>query len=146
MFVGETLGRDAQAKAARQFSSKDTDRALQKLLKRDRDGSKVLKAARDFGKKMEKKAQEEAGDGKGAKQRAEGKGKGAVKKRKRDENESDFSDDDADSSKRVAKNAFSASLVKNLGFDPTAKDGKKIQDTEVQRKVSSSLSICLFVK
>ena len=127
LFVNEALGRDAQAKAARKVSAKDADEALKKLLKRDKEGMKAVKAARDFGKRHAEK--EEAKDGKTDK----GKGKEVSKKRKRNENDSDSSD--AEGEKELVKNAYSATLVRNLGFDPTAKEGRKVKDSEVQRKV-----------
>ena len=136
MFVNETIGRDAQAKTARQITAKDADRALQQLLKRDRDGSKALKAARDFRRKMEKDSARETEAGRvGKKPRTNdpAKEKSRTTRRERDENESQGSDEEAE--EKIVKNAFSASLVKNLGFDPTAKDGRKVKDTEVQRKV-----------
>lgn len=134
LFVNETVGRDAQAKTARQISAKDADRALQQLLKRDKGGSKAVKAARDFGKKMVEERAREKEDAGGKKGKTGDGRKGGKQKKNQDEIESEGSEDDEDE-KKLTRNAFSASLVKNLGFDPTAKDGRKVRDAEVQRKV-----------
>ena len=129
LFVGETVGRDAQARAARQ-STKDADRALQQLLKRDKDGMKAVAAARAFVKQSI-----------GAKTEKTSKaGKVDLGKRKRRDpsEESDESSDDdlvVDEKKPAEKSAYSAQLIRNLGFDPTSRDGRKTTDVQVQRKV-----------
>ena len=46
LFVAETIGRDAQARASRKAASLETDRALQLLLKRDKEGTRALASAR----------------------------------------------------------------------------------------------------
>lgn len=151
--VGEAVGREAQAKAAR-ASAKEADRALQKLLQRDKDGMKYVVTARDYEKKRSKKEPGEEG-GKGM-----GKGKEAAKrsidktklkaKGKKKITDDSVSDHDTSSSssseeeneradKKQAK-SYSAHLIRNLGFDPTGREGKKIKDTGVQEKVS-----CLVV-
>ncbi|GJE94792.1 hypothetical protein PsYK624_109650 [Phanerochaete sordida] len=135
LFVNESLGREAQAKAARMLSAKDADEELKRLLKRDKEGMKAVKAARDFGKKLAAKEEKASGKGKG---KAKDTAKEAAK-RKRDENDSDSSEDERE--KRLVKNAYSATLVRNLGFDPTAKEGRKVKDSEVQRKLDALASL-----
>jgi hypothetical protein len=45
MYVGETIGREAQAKASR-ISAKDADRTLKALLEKDKEGTRALIKAR----------------------------------------------------------------------------------------------------
>ncbi|EKM58109.1 uncharacterized protein PHACADRAFT_88712 [Phanerochaete carnosa HHB-10118-sp] len=133
LFVNETIGREAQAKAARKVSAKDADEALKKLLKQDKEGTRAVKAAREFGKKLVEK--EVLGDSGKGKEEA----KDVAKTRRRDENDNDDSEDEKD--KKSVKNAYSATLVRSLGFDPTAKDGRRVADSEVQRKVWTFLHL-----
>ncbi|KZT02785.1 uncharacterized protein LAESUDRAFT_738494 [Laetiporus sulphureus 93-53] len=129
LFISESLGRDAQAKASRRGSAKAADEALQKLLKRDREGTKALVTAREFGKRASK----------------EEKGKAVPGKRKReiDENESgttgmdgERGSADEEEPRKKRKTAYSAQMIKRLGFDPTAKDGRRAADDEVQSKLA----------
>ena len=155
VYVGEAVGREAQAKAAR-ASAKDADRALQRLLQRDKDGMKYVVSARDYEKNRAKKESED-GNGKG-----NGKGKGkpvaqktsekaSVKgKRKQvDDEESEPSesssdsseDEDTDTPKKQGK-SYSAQLIRNLGFDPTGREGKKVKDHGLQKKVNDFPMLC----
>ncbi|THH12507.1 hypothetical protein EW146_g7635 [Bondarzewia mesenterica] len=52
LFVGESLGRDAQAKAQRKATLRETDNTLKKLLERDREGMKAVTKAREYAEKM----------------------------------------------------------------------------------------------
>ena len=65
------------------------------------------------------------------------KGKGKAKtpagSTKRAQQPAVAEDDEDDSKPR--KNAYSAELIKQLGFDPTAKDGRPMKDPNVQSKV-----------
>ena len=134
LFVNETLGRDAQAKAARKMSAKDADRALEELLKRDKEGMKAVKVAREFGRKLEREKEGKEQSGRAGKSKGKEKAKeDSGKTTRRDENLGDHSSDEE--FKKPVKNAYSATLVRNLGFDPTAKDGRKVKDAEVQKKV-----------
>jgi minichromosome maintenance protein 10 len=120
MFLKEKVGREAQSRAARRTNSHDTDVALKRLLARDKEGMRAVQEARKFA--MKAKAREE-------KQRiANGK-----------EKEGDTGDSDSDSNcgnddeedgalsdrpgstkpKKTTKNAYSAQVIKELGFDPT---------------------------
>lgn len=138
LFVGETVGRDAQARAARQ-STKDADRALQQLLKRDKDGMKAVAAARAFvkqsiGAKPEKRSKAEKVD--------------LGKRKRRDTSaESDESSEDdlvVEEMKPAEKSAYSAQLIRNLGFDPTSRDGRKNTDVHVQRKARIFFDVVTF--
>jgi minichromosome maintenance protein 10 len=55
LFLSESVGREAQTKAARQANSRDTDAALKLLLKRDKAGMQAVQAARAFAKNGPKK-------------------------------------------------------------------------------------------
>jgi len=127
LFLSESVGREAQARAARQANSRDTDAALKRLLKRDKGGMKAVQAARAFAKNARDKEAKAPGRD----------GRPSLKKRKKGEEEGDddVSDDegggasasesdggdgdgasvDAD---RSTKNTYSARVIKELGFDP----------------------------
>lgn len=125
LFVSESLGRDAQAKAARKVAAKDADRALQNLLRRDREGTRAVKAARDFGKKLESKSKNE----KASSIQQDSKGKERARAHHSDS-------DEEDEEEKSSKNAYSATLIKSIGFDPTGKDGRRTKDVDIERKVS----------
>ncbi|KAI0703739.1 hypothetical protein BC835DRAFT_1317357 [Cytidiella melzeri] len=133
MFVGENMGRDAQAKAARKASSKDADRALQNLLKRDKEGMKAVAAAREHGKKMSELMEKEKG---GQKKGKKGKSKD-TDSGKSQEPASDESNDGVQTSKSV----YSVDLIRSIGFDPTGKDGRKTATKDVQNKLDTLASI-----
>lgn len=128
MYVGENVGRDAQAKAARKLSAVDSEKALQRLLKRDREGTKILASAREFSKKQAAELKLQEGPSKKRKRKA---GKHSDSD---EESEDDAASDQDDPKPRG--NAYSATLIKQLGFDPTAKNGQKVKDDNVQSKVS----------
>ena len=123
LFVSERMGRDAQAKAARLVSKKETERALAQLLKRDKGGMRAVKAARDYGRRMANAVDADA----------DGKAKRHDKEKKPARLSGD-EDSDGETDKPV-KNAYSANLIKALGFDPTAKDGHRSKDADVEKKV-----------
>lgn len=138
LFVNENIGREAQAKAARKLSGKDADRALETLLKRDKEGMRAVKAARDHQRKLLKKEKEERAEA-GGKKNAKGAKAAPAKRKKQEESDSESESEsgtsDEDKPEKAVKNAFSATMVRSLGFDPTAKDGRKVKDSDVQRKV-----------
>ncbi|KAI0353346.1 hypothetical protein OH77DRAFT_1483713 [Trametes cingulata] len=123
MYVAETVGRDAQAKAARKLSAVDSEKALQKLLQRDKEGTKALMTAREFSKRKA----EESKDGKKKRENEAGE------KRKREE--------DQEEGRKPRKNAYSAQLIKQLGFDPTAKEGRKVKDDSVKSKLEALAAV-----
>ncbi|OJT02547.1 DNA replication licensing factor mcm10 [Trametes pubescens] len=134
MYVGDNVGRDAQAKAARKLSAVDSEKSLQRLLKRDREGTKILASAREFSKKQAAELKLKEGPAKKKQKRKAGK-----------QPESDAeSEDDAASDEEDPKprgNAYSATLIKQLGFDPTAKNGQKVKDDNVQSKLDALASL-----
>ena len=116
LYVAESVGRDAQAKAARKISAVDSEKALQKLLQRDKEGTKALVSAREFSKRN-----------------AEVVAKDGSKKQRVEKAESQHIEEEE--VHRTRRNAYSAQLIRQIGFDPTAKDGRKVKDTDVQSKV-----------
>jgi len=130
LFISETLGRDAQAKASR-VTTKGADEALQKLLQKDKQGTKALVSARAHGKRMAK-----AEKGKDVKDKKQSKhslgGKPDL-----DSDSDSRSEGESEPSKKPCKSAYSAHLIKQLGFDPTAKDGRKSADSNVQSKLDA---------
>ncbi|KAI0718404.1 hypothetical protein C8T65DRAFT_763318 [Cerioporus squamosus] len=134
MYIGETVGREAQAKAARKLAA-DSDKALQRLLSRDKEGTKALVSAREFAKRKAEAAKEEKG--KKGKGKDKGKGKGKEKTEVvKNGDMSSKSEADGDE-EQPRKNAYSAELIKQLGFDPTAKDGRAVKDANVQSKMNA---------
>jgi len=142
LFVNETVGREAQARAARKANSRDTDAALKRLFARDREGMKAVQEARKFAKNVLGKQNAEAKalrkDGSFSRRKK--------KKRERDdvsdgdsESESEIdggcasaSESEGVSGDKLTKNAYSARVIKELGFDPTAlkssHDGRRKND------------------
>ncbi|TBU51989.1 hypothetical protein BD310DRAFT_862590 [Dichomitus squalens] len=131
MYIGENMGRDAQAKAVRKVAAADTDKALEKLLARDKEGTRALSAAREFSKRRVE-GLEQASKGKAkAGTRAQGSGKTAAK----NESERNTAKTDEDGDRR--KSAYSAGLIRQLGFDPTAKDGRGARHVGAQSKLEA---------
>lgn len=128
LFVSEAMGREAQAKASRKISAKDADLALQKLLKRDKEGTRALMTARAYGKQMAVKTDKSGDSRKKGKRKLQNLSDASDGERNADE----VNDDDE---KRPRKNVYSAQLIRQLGFDPTVKDGKRSADVKVQSKV-----------
>ncbi|KAF7759679.1 hypothetical protein Agabi119p4_11374 [Agaricus bisporus var. burnettii] len=104
MYVGETMGREGQAKAQRK-SAGDADRALKTLLERDRDGMRAVMLAREATQSS--------------------KTTGAVGTTKTSGRSVSFGGDDL--SEPLGKSAYKAEVVKQLGFDPTLKAGQQMK-------------------
>lgn len=128
LFVGEKLGREAQAKAKRQLE-KGADRNLQALLKRDKEGAKAVIKAREFVAQAER-------SGSGAKNDAKGKRKAMSVSSTEDTSPPESS------SAAALKPAYSASIIKQLGFDPAAGAGKRPADLSLEHKVSTLGPAC----
>jgi minichromosome maintenance protein 10 len=120
LFINESVGREAQARAARLAGSRDADIALKRLLSRDKEGMKAVQEARRFAKRTR------------AKQVADGKSLGrdgvsCNEKRKEGDvaaagcGSEEEGDSDVPSSDKPMKNGYSAQVIKRLGFDPTLK-------------------------
>jgi minichromosome maintenance protein 10 len=124
MHIAENMGREGQAKARRKMLSRDTDRALKALFDRDRDGMQAVVKAREAGHAQ--KAEKREGSSKG-------KGKGKAK-----EGEVSTSKTaqkvGAEPKAPSTKNAYSAEIIKQLGFDPTVKAGHRRYEDDVMKK------------
>ena len=124
MFTAEKLGREAQEKAKRRLGQ-DADKELKTLLDRDKEGMRAVTKAREVAAKMLKAS--EGGKGKKANK---GKGKAV---------EGDDESEEPAPASAPAKPAYSASIIKHLGFDPAAKPGRqRTEDLTVQKKVRPS--------
>ncbi|KXN85238.1 DNA replication licensing factor mcm10 [Leucoagaricus sp. SymC.cos] len=122
MYVGETIGREGQAKAQRKAAG-DADRALKSLLERDREGMRVVMMAR----KATNRSSTNLGTDAPGKTTSAGVSKKTVS----------FDDDEEVSGS--GKSAFNVQVVQQLGFDPTLKPGrqKKSDDTALLKKLQS---------
>lgn len=128
MFTAEKLGRDAQEKAKRRLGQ-DADKELKTLLDRDKEGMRAVTKAREVAAKMLKASEGGKQKGKG-KKADKGKGKAA---------EGDDENEEPAPENAPAKPAYSASVIKHLGFDPAAKVGRKrAEDLTIQKKVRVS--------
>ena len=112
MFIGENYGREAQAKAARKVAAADGDKKLKRLLTKTKKDTKALPSTADR---------------RAAEVKLEGKAKA---KAKAQPDASETSED-----KQPHRKTYSAQMIKQLGFDPGAKDGKTVKDAEVQSRV-----------
>ena len=122
MYIGETIGREAQAKASR-ISAKDADLTLKALLEKDKEGTRALVKAR------------QASGRKGA---IEDTGSSSAQW-KPDPVSADSEEEVSSRSDPPKKNAYSADVIRKLGFDPTSKAGKKSKHevAELQKKVNN---------
>ncbi|KAI0270522.1 hypothetical protein BC834DRAFT_922494 [Gloeopeniophorella convolvens] len=131
LFINETVGREAQARAARLAGGRDADDALKRLLARDKEGMKAVREARRFAKQAKAKAA------------AEGKSSGKAPSKgshEADEDDSDSylsgaekdSDEPTARTDKPTKNAYSAEVIKRLGFDPTLKPGGRKRGSDAQ--------------
>lgn len=147
VFVAETMGREGQAKAKRKFG-RDADRELKTLLERDKEGMRAVIRAREVAKVMdEKNGKREMGKEKGKEVIPDDKGKRKVKRKDKPSAKArpeELSDADSDSASSLTtqdpktenaqKNAYSAQIIKQLGFDPTMKPGQKRADDSIVKK------------
>ncbi|KAH8980467.1 hypothetical protein EDB92DRAFT_1900536 [Lactarius akahatsu] len=114
LFVNENVGREAQARAARKAGSRDVDKALKRLLARDKEGMKAVQEARSFAKKM-KDQQNTAAKPSGK------EGPSGIKKKQKEDDvseadswteEEDENDGASTTDKQPTKNAYSAQVIK----------------------------------
>jgi minichromosome maintenance protein 10 len=129
MYVGETIGREAQAKASR-VSAQDADRTLKALLDKDKEGTRALFKARQ------------------AAARKDGTNDTNSSSSRRESDSVSSGSEQEQGSPRLhspKKSAYSADVIKKLGFDPTSRAGKKSkqQVAELQRKVNDCLYLFL---
>jgi len=120
LFVSEKLGREAQAKAQRRLE-KNADRELKALLDRDKEGMKAVTKAREFVQKAKASAETSGGKLDKGKQKASSKSV---------EEELCTKDSSA-----PTKQAYSATIIKRLGFDPAVKMAQRPDDFSLQKKV-----------
>ncbi|KAJ7452095.1 hypothetical protein B0H11DRAFT_1876737 [Mycena galericulata] len=127
--IAESMGREGQAKASRKLASRDDDRMLMALLGRDTEGMKPVMKAREVG--LAAKAEQEALD--------KGQGKDKKKKKKKasgDATSVNPTQGGASSRGAPTKNAYSAEVMKQLGFDPTLKAGQhRCEDSATKKKL-----------
>ncbi|KAI5990380.1 hypothetical protein EDD15DRAFT_2170260 [Pisolithus albus] len=131
LFVSERLGREAQAKAKRKLE-RNTDRELKTLLDRDKEGMKAVTKAREYAAHMSKSPKAASGG-------KTDKGKQKAQDRLSAENEVNTSPAELTSSS--VKQAYSASIIKQLGFDPAAKGGKRSDDPCLQKKIEALAAV-----
>jgi hypothetical protein len=120
MFLKEKVGREAQARAARRTNSRDTDVALKRLLARDKEGMRAVQEARKFSMKAKMREKQQIANGKGVGKEVE---EGDTGDSYGESSGNDDEEDDAlaDRPRSTTKNAYSARVIKELGFDPTVK-------------------------
>ncbi|KAJ7634773.1 hypothetical protein FB45DRAFT_909809 [Roridomyces roridus] len=102
--VADNIGREGQAKASRKRAAREEEKVLLKLLGRDKEGMREVLKAREVGQELAAGGKEKGGGKKGKEASTDPKGSEALP---------------------PTKNAFSAEIVKQLGFDPTLKPGQK---------------------
>ena len=140
--MNESVGREAQARAARKAGSRDVDKTLKRLLARDKEGMKAVQEARAYAKKM--KDQQST-----ATKPARKGGSSGGKKKQDDDSFSEAesrsqSEDDSDGSSKPSKNAYSAQVIKQLGFDPTRRSGKGQSRDDDPSSISSKVCFLLL--
>ncbi|KAJ8507504.1 hypothetical protein ONZ45_g10128 [Pleurotus djamor] len=122
--VSDNIGREGQAKAQRQAQALAADKALKNLLKKDIEGMKAVMAAR------------EAGLGLGS--RKAGKVRRPCKRDPPDEDPANEAEQREESRPPPAKKqAYSAEVIKQLGFDPVAKFTQKREVGSVNAKLEA---------
>jgi minichromosome maintenance protein 10 len=128
--VSETMGREGQARAARKV---DTDRALMALLERDKDGMKAVVKAREFGSS-------------GNSTKKSGANRGASSSKEKEKISASSSTDTTAPKERstVGSRAFSASVIKQLGFNPTLKNGERPTSGALKDKVCTLIVVILL--
>lgn len=150
LFVGETLGREAQARAMRRARGRgEDDESVRTLLERDRKGggTRAVLAAREYMCAQEKeRARERERGEKGTGTGQKGKGLGD-ENADRDEEMKGASDGEGEGEGggKGQKDAYTATMIKHLGFDPAAKDRKRAVDSAMRARVRLPPSpLCLL--
>ncbi|KAF8154202.1 hypothetical protein B0H34DRAFT_80664 [Crassisporium funariophilum] len=139
MYVSETIGREGQARAQRKAGGKDAaDKALKKLLERDKEGMRAVMRAREVGDEGDEQGK---GKGKSKDKSKGGRGKKDVRSGKaKGKKDSDFEDEEEDTGgeEMKAKSSYSAGIIKSLGFDPSFKAGqRRLENNNVQNKLEA---------
>ncbi|KAL4077770.1 hypothetical protein J3A83DRAFT_4356667 [Scleroderma citrinum] len=123
LFVSERLGREAQAKAQRRLE-KNADRELKVLLDRDKEGMKAVTKAREF-----------------AAQKAKASNGKLDKSKQKASSVSVEGESCAKDSATATKQAYSASIIKQLGFDPAGRVGQRADDLALQKKMEALAAV-----
>ena len=132
--LAESMGREGQAKAKRKLAAREADRALKELLEKDKEGMKAVMKARETHVGKEKNKVKDTI--KGASRSFNGDKR---TKRGLDSDEEESEDDDDDC---MRKTAYSAGIIKSLGFDPSMKPGqRRVENTDIQNKVCFLMNI-----
>ncbi|KAG1816707.1 uncharacterized protein BJ212DRAFT_1446818 [Suillus subaureus] len=125
MFVAENMGREGQARAKRKLIQ-DADHELKRLLERDKEGMRAVAKAREIGTMTAKRTFDSAKDKKYAKLKGKARDSGSI----------------SASDTPQTKLAYSADIIKKLGFDPAAKTGqKRAVQSAVQDKIAALAAV-----
>lgn len=129
-FVGETMGRDMQARAARKAAAKEADESLKTLLNRDKEGMRAVLKAREVGENIISERKSGAG-------KKDKKGDGGPKQ-ERDRKGTRKANTPA---VEPTTKGYSADIIRNLGFDPSMKPGqRRVDNLAVQNKVRHDIT------
>lgn len=148
MFMGEKVGREAQSKAQRQAKERATEKSLQKLLDRDREGMSVVRKAREVALKIREEKGNEKSEKKGGQKgkpapKENENGKTSSKRKSRDGEDAEGGLEHDTEQNRPQKSAYSAEIIRRLGFDPTLKPGERRQESDMSSQVRNR-SACLL--
>lgn len=117
VFVGERMGREAQARAQRKATGREVDKVLKQLMEKDRDGMRSVLRAREAG--------------------------GTKVKEGKKATDNELMAEDV----QVKKNqGYSASIIKGIGFNPASSSflgGKKTENCVAIDKVRSCSCVLL---
>ncbi|KAJ7938428.1 hypothetical protein B0H13DRAFT_1698561 [Mycena leptocephala] len=108
MYISESMGREGQAKASRKLAAREDARVLKALQERDTAGMKAVMKAREVGLAEKEEQRASKGSEKGKKKASAADAPAATP--------------GASGAKAAA---FSAQVLKQLGFDPTLKPGQR---------------------
>ncbi|KAM6490657.1 hypothetical protein JOM56_014000 [Amanita muscaria] len=108
IFVGEKMGREAQARAQRKAAGQEVEKTLKQLMERDKDGMRSVFRAREVGNAIvkEKKA------------RKQESGKEKEKKAAKEKKEEPATQQPPVGERKSLR--YSAHVIKGIGFDPAA--------------------------
>ncbi|KAJ7456966.1 hypothetical protein FB451DRAFT_1407015 [Mycena latifolia] len=133
MYISESIGREGQAKARRKLAGREDERVLKALQGRDAEGMKPVLKAREVG--LAEKAELAAAAAK------DSKGKGKKPASAGDAPKATSSQDTAGAT-APRKNAYSAGVMKHLGFDPTLKAGhRRCEDSVMKKKLEDLAAV-----
>ncbi|KAG5221149.1 DNA replication licensing factor mcm [Salix suchowensis] len=133
----DNFGREGQAKAQRKLLAHEADQTLKKLLRNDKEGTKAVLVARKAGLEVRKRA---TSDTKGAQRKGDDKRKAKEIAPKNSEDDSGI-DEEMEANHIAKKPAYSARVIKKLGFDPLAKFTQKKQSETVNAKLEALASL-----